>query len=111
MKFLLDQSTDARLIPHFRFVTKVRQDEAAVRAACTETWSNGQTEGQITKLKLVKRSRYGRSLISSSNGRSGPLDDVSESEHEPLFVIAYRIGLESTLSSEVSDMACSCQSS
>ena len=25
------------------------------RAALTEPWSNGQTEGQITKLKLVKR--------------------------------------------------------
>jgi len=29
-------------------------------AAITEPWSNGQTEGQITKLKLVKRRMYGR---------------------------------------------------
>ena len=26
-------------------------------------WSNGQTEGQITKLKLVKRQMYGRAKI------------------------------------------------
>jgi transposase len=28
-------------------------DRAAVAAAMTQPWSNGQTEGQITKLKLV----------------------------------------------------------
>ena len=38
----------------------VKRDEAAVRAAITSPWSNGQTEGQITKLKLVKRQMYGR---------------------------------------------------
>jgi transposase len=26
-------------------------------------WSNGQTEGQITKLKLVKRMMYGRGKL------------------------------------------------
>jgi transposase len=51
----------ASTIPELRrFAVKLRQDEAAVRAACTETWSNGQTEGQIHKLKLLKRSMYGR---------------------------------------------------
>jgi transposase len=34
--------------------------DAAVRAGLTEPWSNGQTEGQITKLKLLKRQAYGR---------------------------------------------------
>jgi transposase len=29
----------------------------------TELWSNGQVEGQITKLKLVKRQMYGRVKI------------------------------------------------
>jgi transposase len=29
----------------------------------TLPWSNGQTEGQITKLKLVKRQMYGRANI------------------------------------------------
>jgi transposase len=42
------------------FATGLRQDEAAVRAALTLPWSNGQTEGQITKLKLVRRQMYGR---------------------------------------------------
>lgn len=43
-----------------QFAQKVRWDEAAVRAGCTLPWSNGQTEGQITKLKAIKRSMYGR---------------------------------------------------
>jgi transposase len=37
------------------FANGVAKDEPAVRAAITLPWSNGQTEGQITKLKLVKR--------------------------------------------------------
>ena len=38
-------------------------DEKAVRAAMTSSWSNGQTEGQITRLKLLKRQMYGRGKI------------------------------------------------
>jgi len=37
------------------FVNGVDKDRAAVSAAISSQWSNGQTEGQITKLKLVKR--------------------------------------------------------
>lgn len=43
-----------------QFAIKIRQDEAAVRAGCTLSWSNGQTEGQVTRLKLLKRQMYGR---------------------------------------------------
>ncbi|WP_247871511.1 MULTISPECIES: ISL3 family transposase [unclassified Azospirillum] len=42
------------------FADGLRSDFAAVHAALTTPWSNGQTEGQITRLKLVKRSMYGR---------------------------------------------------
>jgi transposase len=35
------------------FANGVIKDQAAVSAAITSSWSNGQTEGQITKLKLV----------------------------------------------------------
>jgi transposase len=42
------------------FARKVRQDEAAVRAGCTLEWSNEQTEGQITRIKAIKRQMYGR---------------------------------------------------
>jgi len=42
------------------FAIRLRQDEAAVRAGLELEWSNGQTEGQVNRLKLVKRSMYGR---------------------------------------------------
>jgi transposase len=45
------------------FANGVIKDQAAVSAAITSPWSNGQTEGQITKLKLVKRQMYGRGKI------------------------------------------------
>jgi len=41
----------------------IAADLSAVTAALTEPWSNGQTEGQITKLKLVKRQMYGRARL------------------------------------------------
>jgi hypothetical protein len=45
------------------FANGVVRDGAAVSAAITSPWSNGQREGQITKLKLVKRQMYGRGKI------------------------------------------------
>jgi transposase len=45
------------------FANGVIKDQAAVSAAITSPWSNGQTEGQITKLKLVKRQMYGRGKL------------------------------------------------
>jgi hypothetical protein len=38
-------------------------DQDAVAAAMIQPWSNGQTEGQITKLKLVKRQMCGRAKL------------------------------------------------
>jgi transposase len=38
-----------------RFLGKSRQDIDAVRNAILEPWSNGQVEGQINKLKTLKR--------------------------------------------------------
>jgi transposase len=43
-----------------RFATGIRRDEAAVRAAFSSDISNGQTEGQVLRLKLIKRSMFGR---------------------------------------------------
>jgi transposase len=48
-------------LPEFRtFVNGLQRDKAAIVAAVFLPYSNGQTEGQITKLKLLKRSMYGR---------------------------------------------------
>jgi transposase len=42
------------------FAAGLRRDEDAVRAALSEPWSNGQVEGQVNRLKVVKREMYGR---------------------------------------------------
>lgn len=45
------------------FADGVTRVKAAVKAAITTSWSNAQTEGHITKLKLVKRQMYGREKL------------------------------------------------
>jgi transposase len=42
------------------FARGVSEDYEAVRNALTYEWSNGQLEGQVNKLKLIKRMMYGR---------------------------------------------------
>ena len=41
----------------------IATDLAAAKVALIKPWSNGQTEGQITKLKPVKRQGYGHAGI------------------------------------------------
>ena len=43
-----------------RFGQGLRRDAAAVEAALSLEWSQGQVEGTVTKIKLIKRSMYGR---------------------------------------------------
>jgi transposase len=51
-------------LPEFRdFAAGLRRDAHAVEAALTQPWSNGQTEGQVTKLKMLKRQMYGRASV------------------------------------------------
>jgi hypothetical protein len=42
------------------FAQGLREDEAAVSAALCEKWSNGPVEGQVNRLKTIKRQMYGR---------------------------------------------------
>ena len=43
-----------------RFARGLQDDLRAIKAGLTVEWSNGATEGQIHRLKLVKRQGYGR---------------------------------------------------
>jgi hypothetical protein len=56
-----------------RFARTLRQDLAAVRNAIAETWSNGQTEGQINRLKTLKRAMYGSAGIELLRARMLPI--------------------------------------
>jgi transposase len=42
------------------FAKGLRRDHAAVNAALTLSWSQGQVEGQVNRLKLIKRQMFGR---------------------------------------------------
>jgi transposase len=46
-----------------RLARGMRQDAAAIRAALTLPWSNGPVEGSINRLKMIKRSMYGRAKL------------------------------------------------
>jgi len=43
-----------------QFAKGIKQDLDAVTNALSLSWSNGQTEGQVNRLKLIKRKMYGR---------------------------------------------------
>ncbi len=51
-------------MPEFRgFANGLRRDLQAVTAALKWDWSNGQTEGQVNRLKTLKRAMYGRAKL------------------------------------------------
>ena len=55
---------EASEVVEFRtFVETLRHDVEAERAAITSPWSNGQTEGQVNKIKMLKRQMYGRASV------------------------------------------------
>jgi transposase len=56
----LQQVEASEIVEFERFAASLRDDYAAVKAALIYSWSNGQVEGQVTRLKLIKREMYGR---------------------------------------------------
>jgi transposase len=52
------------------FARGLGEDRAAVEAGLSLEWSNGQTEGQVNKLKLLKRSMYGRATFDLLRSRA-----------------------------------------
>ena len=69
----LDDTQQSGLYAMQRFVRTVRRDVDAVTNALTEGWSNGQTEGQINRLKTLKRAMYGRAGAELLRARIWPL--------------------------------------
>jgi len=56
----IDDVNDSSIKELQSFALGVVNDFAAVQNALTLRWSNGQVEGQINKLKTIKRQMYGR---------------------------------------------------
>jgi hypothetical protein len=55
------------------FEHQLRRDILAVEAAVTERWSNGPVEGQVNRLKTLKRQMYGRAGVELLRARLIPL--------------------------------------
>jgi transposase len=56
----ITQATESGIDDLTRFAAGLRADEAAVRAGLTLEWSQGQVEGHVNRLKVLKRLMYGR---------------------------------------------------
>jgi transposase len=60
LKQWIEQAKGSGIGKFRRFAVGLEKDQAAVQAGLTEVWSNGQTEGHVHRLKLLKRQMYGR---------------------------------------------------
>jgi transposase len=69
----MEEASQTGIHPMERFVRTVKQDLSAVEAAVTEKWSNGPVEGQINRLKALKRQMYGRAGVELLRARVLPL--------------------------------------
>ena len=56
----LQRAAKSEIVELSNFATGLKRDDAAVRAALSQIWSNGQVEGQVNRLKMLKRQMYGR---------------------------------------------------
>jgi len=55
----LQQAENSAVPPLQHCAKRLRADHGTVHAALSLVWSNGQTEGQINRLKTIKRQMYG----------------------------------------------------
>jgi transposase len=51
----LQQAAESEISEFKSFAMSLKRDYSAVKAALAYPWSNGQTEGQVNRLKLIKR--------------------------------------------------------
>ena len=70
-----------------RFAKGLRDDYDAIKAGVTLPWSSGPVEGQITRLKLLKRQMFGRASLDLLQRRfvlaSGCLQEQAQGLPEP----------------------------
>jgi transposase len=59
----LERAATSGLAAFRRFANGLRDDYQAVKAGLSLRWSTGPVEGQINRLKMLKRQMYGRANI------------------------------------------------
>jgi transposase len=70
----IDDAIGTELTAIMRFASVLRRDIDAVKNAIELPWSNGQAEGQINRLKTLKRAMYGRAGPELMRARMLPLN-------------------------------------
>jgi transposase len=65
----LARAQDSTLPAFQDFAQRLKSDHAAVQAAVRLPWSTGPVEGQINRLKMLKRQMYGRASLDLLNRR------------------------------------------
>lgn len=73
----LDDAKDCGIPAVMNFARTPMIDIQAVRNAVIERWSNGQTEGQINRLKILKRAMFGRADTELLRARLLPIGEIS----------------------------------
>jgi transposase len=56
----LEKAESSKIRAITGFASKLKDDLDAVRNGVTYQWSNGPVEGQVNRLKMLKRQMYGR---------------------------------------------------
>jgi transposase len=69
--------------PVVRFASGLQKDVSAVAAAVDTPWSTGQVEGQINRLKMIKRQMYGRAGFELLRARVLPYAPVLSPSRAP----------------------------
>ena len=70
----IDDAIDTELEEIVRFARVLHRDLEAVKNAIELPWNNGQAEGQINRLKTLKRAMYGRARPELMRARMLPLN-------------------------------------
>jgi transposase len=73
----LDDAQHSGVRPMQQIARVLSRDIDAVRNAIAEQWSSGQAEGQINRLKALKRAMYGRAGIELLRARMLPLEPTT----------------------------------
>jgi transposase len=68
----IDAAKRCEFGPVVRFAYGLMKDLSAVTAAVDTPWSSGQVEGQINRLKTIKRQMYGRASFDLLRARVLP---------------------------------------
>jgi transposase len=79
----IDEARHSEFGPVVRFAYGLHKDLSAVAAAVDTSWSSGQVEGQINRLKTIKRQMYGRAGFELLRARVLPYSPVATTDPAP----------------------------